>query len=355
MDDYAYPILARVTEHYLRLPHTVQNTYLICCQHMLAPQKQMFQELIRFGFDPEKIFVLGKTYSTNREILTELNAMGIRAIQPPFSGIAFDQEHRNNCHTLVEMVPKEASSIILDDGAELITVFAESSREVLFGVEQTSSGFRKLEGKQLRFPVLNVARSATKLIQESPLIARHAFERMDAYFQKTGLVQARIMIVGLGPIGEALREVFLEHDYLVNGFDVQHGHQDLMGTINDLAPDVIIGATGASILAAEDLEKLSGKKTLLISMSSSDREFPVAAYRNGITDTHLDIVYENITFVNNGFPISFMGNRYESTPMEMEKTMALLGGSVMSGSVHLPEGTGLLDLPKELETLINAK
>jgi hypothetical protein len=351
--DYSYPLLRKVTGYYEKIPHNVKGVYLLCCQHLLEPQMHMFDELIRFGFSPEKILILGKAYSTNGEILFELNKMGIRAIQPAFSGTAFDEEHKNNCRTLMEMVPSNAGCVLLDDGAELINLFLESGRKPGFAVEQTSSGFRKLEGKTLLFPVLNVARSTTKLVQESPLIARHAFERIRKYFEDKAIPKPKILIVGLGPIGEALREVFGENAYDVSGFDIKDGHVDLVANITSQRSDVIIGATGTSILNIKELEGLpQDKQVYLISMSSSDREFPVAFCREGKTETHIDITYRNLTFVNNGFPISFMGNRLESTPVEMEKTMCLLGGAVMYGATMVLTA-GLLELPEDLERLIN--
>ena len=352
--EYEYPLLKRVSEHYKELPHKTEDVYLACCQHMLEPQLHMFEEFLAFGFDPAKIIVLGKTYSTNNEICTELKSLGIQAIQPEFSGIAFDQEHQNNCRALIDMIPDSAECIVLDDGAELIKSVVGMGKKVLFAVEQTSSGFRKLENEILPFPVLNVARSATKLVQESPLVARHACERMKDYFSAKNILTPTILIVGLGPIGEAVKELFEEDGFSVIGFDTKLGHTDLLDKISALQPDVIIGATGVSILAKEEIEQLpSDKPIYLISMSSSDREFPVASFREGNNASHTDIQYKNITFLNNGFPISFMGNRCELTPMESEKTICLLGGAVMYGSTTEQLKNGLIELPEELENLIN--
>lgn len=352
--DYSYPLLKKVSEYYRAFPHDVKDVYLACCQHILEPQLHMFEELIAFGFDPAKIVVLGKAYSSNTEVLGELKALGIRASQPEFQGSAFDEEHARNCAALVGMIPDAVECIVLDDGAELIKNFVGAGKKVLFAVEQTSSGFRRLEAESLPFPVLNVARSATKLIQESPLVARHAFERMKSYFSENTIVNPNVVVVGLGPIGEAVRELLEEEGFSVSGFDSRHGDTDLLATIIASKPDVVIGATGVSVLTEEDIEKLSSDKPMyLISMSSSDREFPVARFRGDNTVIHTDIRYRNIVFVNNGFPISFMGARYELTPIEIEKTICLLGGAVMCGVTTKGIDTGLIAIPEELEALIN--
>lgn len=321
---------------------------------MLEPQLHMFKKLIAFGFDPARIIVLGKTYSTNIEVCLELKSLGIQAIQPDFLGAVFDQEHQNNCKLLIEMIPDSAECIVLDDGGELIKDIIGTNKKVIFAVEQTSSGFRKLENDILPFPVLNVARSSTKLVQESPLVAHHACERMRVYFSDKGLTNPHILVVGLGPIGEAVKELFEEEGFPVTGFDTKHGHVDLLATIVAIRPDVVIGATGVSILTKEEIEQLpSDKPMYFISVSSSDREFPVVSFRNGNNSVHTDIQYRNFIFVNNGFPVSFMGNRCELTPMESEKTICLLGGAVMYGATTKELENGLMELPEKLEALIN--
>jgi len=351
--DYPYPILEKVFEYYNKIPHKVGEIFLVGCQHLLEPQMKMFEYLIKFGFNPKKIIMLGKAYSTNNEIVEELNKIGIQAIQPKFSGINFDEEHRENCRMLFNLVNSDAEIVIMDDGAELIRTFVGSGRRINFGVEQTSSGFRLLKDNDLGFPVFNVARSATKLNQESPLVARHLCERIFNYFQSKNILNPNILIVGLGPIGEAILEVLKEHNLLVEGFDIKYGHSDLLTKICDLKPNVIIGATGSTIITKEDLETISlTHDVFLISASSSDREFPVVSFRDN-QGVHEDVIYKNFIFVNNGFPFSFMGNRHEMTPMEIEKTMCLLSGSIMHGVVKGAHGSGLLEIPKELEDIIN--
>lgn len=352
--DYDYPLLNKVFSYYKNIPHEVGGIYLVCCQHLLEPQLKMFELFIDFGFKPENIIVLGKIYSSNTGVISELESKGIRVFQPTFSGISFDDEHSKNCKMVSDTIPNDAKVIILDDGAEMIKTFSNLQHNVLFAVEQTSSGFRKLENVDVLFPVINVARSDTKLIQESPFIARLCFERINEYFTKEKITNLSILLVGLGPIGEAILEIFKQNNFTVDGFDIKHGHKDLLSVIHTKNPDVIIGATGSSILSAEDIENsLSNKRLHLISVSSSDREFPVAHFRKN-TDIHTDVQYKNVTFVNNGFPITFKGNRLEGTPTEMEKTMCLLGGSVIDAVVNGVTGKGLLNVSSQLEEVINS-
>jgi S-adenosylhomocysteine hydrolase len=196
--EYSYPLLQKVFEHFNKLPHEkVEDCYLVCCQHLLEPQLKMFQYLIRFGFNPEKIIVLGKVYSTNTGILKELDNLGIRTYQPEFLGTSFDKEHEKNCHVISNLIPKNNKIIILDDGGQLI-ISLSANKNVIFAVEQTSSGFRKLENKKINFPVINVARSNTKLVQESPFIARLCYERIKDYLLDKNIKNPSIIVIGLG-------------------------------------------------------------------------------------------------------------------------------------------------------------
>lgn len=350
---YTYPLLEKVFGNFKDHNSDVGDIYLTCCQHILEPQLKMFELLIGFGFDPHKIILLGKAYSTNKEVLGEIEQLGIKVSQPEFSGINFDDEHKNNCKNVLKLIPKDAQIILLDDGAELIKTFADAGRNILFAVEQTSSGFRKIENDKLSFPVVNVARSATKLAQESPLVARHCFERISGYLKDNKINNPSVLVVGLGPIGKSILEVFKENNFSVQGFDAKHGHTELSSFISNMKPDIIIGATGVNILSKDEIEKIALDKPLhLISISSSDREFSVAPFRNN-AEIHEDVVYKNITFVNNGFPLTFKGNRYELTPIEIEKTICLLGGSILDGVVNGIKSMGLVDVHQSLEALVN--
>ncbi len=312
----------------------------------------MYKGFIEIGIKPENITALGKIYSTNSEVLEELKGLGINAIQPEFSGQFFDEEHRKNCEEVLKSV-KANDVVILDDGAEMISVFSESDKNTLFAVEQTSSGFRKLENTNYDFPVINVARSKTKLTQESPLIARLCFERIVEYAKENNIDNPSFVLIGLGPIGENIKEIFKENDFKVSGYD-KEDYQSIVELINKEKPDIVVGATGGQIISKEEVEELNQDHHFhFISVSSSDREFPVSEFRNH-SNTHQDVLAGNITFVNNGFPVTFMGNRYESTPIEMEKTVCLLFGSVAHGVKTGYDDSGLTGVPKSLEDLINS-
>jgi len=350
--DYQYPLLKKIFNYYKRDKIDLSDFYLYTCQHLLNPQYEMYKMFIKFGFEPKNITVLGKIYSSNVEIIENLKSLGIQTIQPDFDNTPFDKEHKKNCKFVVRDMSPKHKNIILDDGGCLIN--EAKIKNIYFAVEQTSSGFNKLKKVKLNFPVLNVARSKTKLTQESPIIARQALERISAYIQNNNINSPKIIIIGLGAIGNAVYQAFSEEDYNIKGFDIETDKKDILLYMKEEKPDIVIGATGTKLLDKTDIENLESNHTYhFISVSSSDREFPVYYFRKN-EKVHDDIKYNNFVFVNNGFPISFKGNKYELTPIEIEKTIALLMGSVFYGiSQKNCMNKGIINVPAELENLIN--
>ncbi|HRH55707.1 MAG TPA: hypothetical protein PK609_02470 [Candidatus Paceibacterota bacterium] len=215
-------------------------------------------------------------------------------------------------------------------------------------------GLESIENDCPEFPIYNVARSKTKLTQESPIIARQIVERITSYAETKSLENPKILIVGLGPIGEATFQIFASHHANVTGLDIETGKSELIEHLRTERPDIVVGATGTTLISSLDLKELEGSHTYhFISVSSSDREFPVAMYRNE-EGTHEDVTYKNFVFANNGFPITFKGLRNELTPVEIEKTIALLMGSIFHGVLHKTSGGGFVDVPDELQDLINS-
>jgi len=350
--NYEYPLLNKVFKHYKDDKIDLSNFCIYSCQHLLAPQYEMYKMFIKFGLNPKNIFALGKIYSSNTEIINDLREIGIQVIQPEFYGGSFDSEHKVNCEKLASEVSDNNINIILDDGGYLIDALKD--KNIFFAVEQTSSGFRKLENYKIKFPIFNVARSETKLTQESPIIGRIVFERVKNYTLDNKLESPSILIVGLGPIGNSIYQIFSEEKFNVDGFDIEIERKKLLLYLENNKPDIVIGATGTQLLSESDLTMLNNDHIYhFISASSSDREFPVSNFRKN-NFIHGDVKYKNFIFVNNSFPITFKGNKYEATPIEIEKTIALLMGSVLHGISRKENlGNGFVDVSKELENLIN--
>lgn len=368
---YTYPILQKITSYYAAKNKTsLENVYILACQHLLEPNAKMFELLVDFGIPRNNIYLFGKIYSTSDEILKEMESDGFKVNQPLFdTKNSFDIEHKENCqkalNNFISSIIKPARIIIIDDGGELLKLVNERMDSLkgnlsVVGVEQTSSGFRKLENANLKFPIFNVARSSIKLVKESPLIAKLGCDRITDVIRNYLIPDPRILVVGLGPMGSNTLTILKKDGYSAFGYDTAHHEKtELVDLIKNNNINIVIGVTGSNILnenQIEYLKKNTEHKLYLISMSSADREFPTVYIRNnGIVpvEVHGDVLWNNIILINNGFPITFKGKRYESTPEEIEKTIALLYGSTLE-SLYLDKSAknGFIDVPESVTNII---
>jgi hypothetical protein len=275
---------------------------------------------------------------------------------------SFDQQHEENCSNLIESAKdsiKEATKIIvLDDGGTLLSIVKNFNIDKpIVGTEQTSSGFRKLENSELNFPVYNVARSRIKLELETPYIVELGIARTKEKIQMHGISAPKILVVGLGPIGKEMVRALNSEGFSVVEYDKIHGEQNLMKLIQQ-GINVVIGTTGSQILSHDELlelNNLASEKILMVSMSSSDREFELWKMRDLFREDrgiHDDVLFENIVIANNGFPITFRGQRIESLPEEMDRTMGLLFAGVVLGALNNSNEKGLIDISEDILTML---
>lgn len=369
-DSYPYPLLQDISNLYKSSNGSFDQTYILACQHLLAPQAKMFELINKFGIPKENIFIFGKIYSTSNEIVDELQKENFNVSKPIFnSKISFDQQHSENCknelHNFLSSILSPSKIIVLDDGGELLKVvnneFKSLPKIQVIGIEQTSSGFRKLEYETIHFPIFNVARSSIKLIKESPIIADIGFRRILETIQTHTISEPRILVVGLGPLGNNMLLLSEQKNYFTIGYDkTHHGEKNIIDLVKENNINIIIGVTGSNILNENEIEEIKNiltQKLYLISMSSADREFPAIHIReNGgpSEKIHDDITYENIILVNNGFPITFKGNRFESTPEEIERTIGQLYGSVLEAITNDDLGiNGFIEIPEKVFAVID--
>lgn len=160
-------------------------------------------------------------------------------------------------------------------------------------------------------------------------------------FERTAGIDssAAILITGAGAIGTALADVLRPLHDRVDVYDTRSGCMTPIDLPNAIGGyDVIIGATGATSVPAS-MHELLRPGVLLMSASSSDREFDAVALRRRTTpnpDCHADLRVADgsvdATLLNSGFPVNFDGS-----PMcgdaSMALTMALLAAAVLYASV----------------------
>ena len=231
-------------------------------------------------------------------------------------------------------------------------LFGDSKNIV--GVEQTSSGDTSIVENNIRYDVMSIARWFEKQTHEAPHIGEHAVERILRHIEQRKKQSPKILVLGLGTIGRQVAGRLLVGN--IGTLRAADAFKKLLGPgaknplrnaaagflmrSNALIPltaaldtigeyDVIIGASGSRLFDEDMLESLHPEVSL-ISVSSSDREFPALAFRRGQEgNIHDDYYLDERCLVNGGFPITFYGNRFEVEPRKIEITIALLQMAVL--------------------------
>ncbi len=342
---------------------------LIASQHILESQRIMFEYFIEKGLKPQNIFLIGKCYSTNHQVLNRFQKMGIY-VSPksesfdPYS--SFDEQFEDYTKELLEYVNKKVKLtdydkvIILEDGGSILShankILKNASNIV--GIEQTSAGYEKLKNVKLGFPVINVARSNAKLNIESPIIAKTCIERLKKSLTRLNLKPKSVLIIGAGAVGNAIYER-LNGDFLVKRYDLDskisdYGKESLKSILGSF--DVVIGSTGKEIIDTS-LYRYLKKDAILVSVSSSDREFSAVNLRkiaNKEVNCHEDIKVNGWYLLNGGFPINFDGAEDSASSKDIQITLALLFASFCLATKQ-NYNNGLIDLDKDIQNLIVSK
>jgi S-adenosylhomocysteine hydrolase len=341
----------------------LSQTVLVCVQHILLTTGSLFEALIELGAKPSNIFVLGKCYSTNTEVLNNLHDIGINIIeggQPTAYGTysyIMDEEIRNLWSIVKakkESLPSDGL-IIIDDGGGCIRSLPKWASDywpVIGGIEQTTNGLIKPIGL-FKQPLIEVASSLAKRLIESPMIAT----AISDHICKTASVMevTKYGIVGYGSIGKAVSRALHQEGYEVSIYDKNRlkipdyllKKSDVRDLLND--SQFILGCTGVDVIPEpEILGDIPGIK-ILASCSSGDYEFNKLlkykqdyATRDGeLIDTLSDIQIEypekigsKMTILRGGFPINFDGVKESEPAVDIQLTRGLLLGAVIQTTLY---------------------
>ena len=310
-------------------------------QHILGTTHSMVRSLYEYGLQPTNVAFLGKCYSTNEDVLEELREDGVRVSDLSLrfdTSVGFDDQHKENislflkeCQEIFDF-SQYKKIILIDDGGTLIELahqfFDLDAR--FSGIEQTSSGYQKLLSIDLKIPVINVARSDTKLVYESPYIAQSillsTLNKCSNYDSPTSS-RKKVLILGGGSIGRAIRDQ-LSSNVACDVFDKNQQHSNIAQPPRLGDYDIIFGCTGGTSLPASLHSQLK-QGVILASASSSDREFDAASFRGHsnelLRDCHADIeIGGGIVLLNSGFPVNFTGERHSVPAFHIQLTRALL-------------------------------
>ncbi|WP_437968848.1 hypothetical protein WMF04_05915 [Sorangium sp. So ce260] len=263
----------------------LEGCFLVASMHLLQDSDAVLRKLEGWGLDPRNAVVFGKPYSTNLGVVAGLLERGYTVHS---SSYLMDERiplgralETTALEALTATVGKWAKAgggrkiLLVDDGGKLIRVAHDHFHglaEAFSSVEHTSRGIFELEHTNLRMPVVNVARSWTKMNVESTYIG----ESVDAHLERRlGRIDpsATALVVGYGAIGKAvaacLRRRGLEvlvHDPALHGGD-EEPYERLLARA-----DLVLGCSGRTTLDEVHWRHLKSG-AVLVSCSSLDLEF----------------------------------------------------------------------------------
>jgi len=368
------PVLDRMRADIGGIDDSVRTVFGL--QHLFGSTAALLRRIAREHINPRSVFILGKPYSANREVVRYLaTRLGYRVhpltcVQP--IGLANDDEMDRRIEAVFSALRRRLSErkdsdsrvLLIDDGGRAIRLLHTDRhadiRDRFTCVEQTRCGIRTLEDTDLRVPVINVAESWVKLEHESPMIAESVNRELVhqlAAMESRGIRAGRHgLIIGYGAIGRAvsfeLRRRGLEvavHDARAEqrSFAKQEGFE----TCSDLSAalrggGLIVGCTGKPVLDREHYRQIPNG-SILVSASSADVEFrawqlrPTAeclgrpeswgATGGGPDRDHPCFSLYRVRngqgrfyLVNGGFPVNFSGGVDPIPPEKIQLTRSLL-------------------------------
>lgn len=307
---------------------SLENVCVIAVQHLLETTFSMFNGWFERGLLPENLYVLGKCYSTNSEVAGKMAEKGIHVSELSslfHSHLPYDAHFQLCISEFVKHALSQCKGfekiILIDDGGHLIqrmNLYRKIHSKVV-AIEQTSSGIVQLNKISLNFPVINVAKSAVKLLMEPPWVAEVIYQNLKKKISQYDLNPKKVLILGNGMIGKAVKSLMKDH------FSIQICDQCL--DIRSLKEaDLVMGCSGKTSLPVSKHPFLK-PHCILVSASSSDREFDAVHFRKKVPsylESHQDIFTGHVHLFNSGFPLNFNGGLHSVQPEKIQLTRALI-------------------------------
>lgn len=356
------PVLNELTTRIQQDPDRIslEKTAVVYIHHALGTSVDVVESLIALKAKPEHIFVLGKSYSQNDEVVQQMKDLKVHykdcSKQVGLGGFSryFISDINNLwaevCAKLDQVGENIENVIIADHGGHAVaSVPADILQNYnVVGIEKTTAGLKHPYTHALPFPLIEVASCTAKKVFESPLIAEALVSKLSPFIPLRN-DNIACGVVGYGSIGKALAQKLLDLGHKVVVYDrddrqlrdVPEGMiatNSLSGILS--AADYIFGCTGTDITEDNiDAFRLCRTPKTLVSCSSEDVEFlsllcNVQRRLNGkVAYTPLrDQIYETdfktpITIVKGGFPANFdlSGESVPARDIQLTRALVLAG------------------------------
>jgi D-isomer specific 2-hydroxyacid dehydrogenase, NAD binding domain len=326
---------------------------IIIHTHLLPNSVPLFRHLAHL-VGVNRVYIVGKPYSTIRKAFLQLALAGIEVIPVSMKpGLPYSFSIKEAMEVLWHKVFEArkvngfGKLLILDDGGDIWTSIPwdRVGDLKISGTEQTQRGVSRIVNTKLKLPpIICVATSGIKKEMESVFIAQSVTLKLK---QNLELESKKIGVLGMGNIGHSIYSDLTSNGYECYYYDPINKDfgavkYDSLDSLID-SVDIIVGATGLDVLNQLPFERMDGNKTL-VSVSSADIEFASILNfgQNNSTDPFEKIeiqIHDNLNFtiLNGGYPINF-DRTVDSTPDdEIVLTRCLLYMGIMQAELLLRE------------------
>lgn len=345
---------------------------LVALQHLLPSIERLFDRFLDAGFSADRVFVLGKPYSSVPATAQVLAARGVELFLdelPVYTGGDYTGHFRATVHQFWQSVaarlPEDVDRVVvLDEGGWLRRDVPTSvmNRFEVVGVEHTMYGLFTLPAGSAGFPVVLMAASAAKTRFESRVIADAIVDRL--FLAVPSMGEAKVGVLGLGNLGQAVAQrLHASGVENIFGFDIDNtkarrtgwSYAQRVRAVPTLIEqcEVVIGCTGRDALEPARLPHLQGRRWMA-SASSGNVEFGRLAktllrrsstLRNDpFADARGNLNGADITLLNGGFPVNFNRQIELEDPVCIQLTRELTYASVMQAAL-------CVDIEKDSESL----
>lgn len=257
----------------------------IVITHVL-PDRRLFLPALEEVVKIDRVIAI--PYSTDPNVLSELNSS--------YSFVTPSLEDLKSKNYIIDCINSSSfPNVILLDIGGYFSFLGEGCMSALVRniegiIEDTESGHREYAKYQWDIPVVSVARSDLKIGEDALVGASTAFS-LEAIFRQSGRIMGvnECLVLGFGKVGKGMALAMRQRNMKVSVYDTNPIRRIEALSMGFSVPgrpeslrraDIIIGATGSASVNIEDLSILKDN-VCLISTSSKDVEFPVAAIRGG--------------------------------------------------------------------------
>lgn len=318
----AMPVLK---DYSMNRKNALKDVAIIWRDHFLEENVGLLTAFVRMGVEAKDILAIDKGDSTKhqKEITETFKKLGFQVDILDNTAVADDilLEHGRILVNDFIAKRKDKKIVILDDGAIVSRIITQHNYDNLKAfVELTVTGLKrikKLNVKELPYPVLNVAKSKLKRFVTYKEISNTIFTRTLELLGGEKIVGRTIVQLGYGDLGETLadryrdygaRVVIIEPDVLKCIQAAEKGYttfRTFEEAIKYETPFLVVGASGFKSISNEVIEKLEDG-TFITSGASADldifKEYKNAGYQ------YKEIPRYGTQFNINGKHITILGN-----------------------------------------------